>query len=160
MKIWTSLLLLGAFMALSQAAAEDGVVMSSGSCPSHWSKFKGRCFRYFPTATSWARAERNCLSMKAHLASVHNFEEHKEIMRLINAAGRSSDVWIGGSDAEEEGFWLWSDGSYFQYTHWCSGEPNNYKKNQHCLQTHFGGSKCWDDVHCTELRPFVCAINL
>uniref|UniRef100_A0A3Q1IHU0 C-type lectin domain-containing protein n=1 Tax=Anabas testudineus TaxID=64144 RepID=A0A3Q1IHU0_ANATE len=122
------------------------LVKSSLSCSSGWSEINGRCFHYVPKTMTWAKAEKNCQSMGANLASVHNFQEYHDIQKLI----------IGGSDAQQENVWLWTDGRPFHYTHWCRGEPSNYC-GQHCIQINFGDQKCWDDVGCDYYRPSVCA---
>uniref|UniRef100_A0A096MH78 C-type lectin domain-containing protein n=1 Tax=Poecilia formosa TaxID=48698 RepID=A0A096MH78_POEFO len=132
----------------------------SGSCSSGWSEFNGRCLRYFSVPVTWATAQKNCVSLQANLASVHNIDEFDEIQRLLMAATNEyKAIWIGGSDAEEVGTWLWSDGSPFHFSHWCPGEPNNggSRGDQHCLEMNDRGSTCWDDQQCYEVRPFVCA---
>ncbi|MED6243220.1 hypothetical protein ATANTOWER_016826 [Ataeniobius toweri] len=127
------------------------------SCPYGWSQFKHRCYRYFSTPMTWARAERTCLSMQATLASVHSFEEYHHIQGVIKTVNlHTKQAWLGGSDAQEEGIWFWSDGSSFHFLNWCPGEPNNAGW-QHCLQMNYGDLSCWDDVWCTAHRPFVCA---
>uniref|UniRef100_A0A3Q3JI73 C-type lectin domain-containing protein n=1 Tax=Monopterus albus TaxID=43700 RepID=A0A3Q3JI73_MONAL len=125
-------------------------------CPSGWTGYKGRCFRYVPTAMTWARAERNCQSMGANLASVHSADEYHEIQKMVVTVTHAyREAWLGGTDAPQEGIWLWSDGTPFNYRH-CGGF-NNYKGQQHCLQMNYGADNCWDDVSCTIDRPFVCA---
>ncbi|XP_065326095.1 ladderlectin-like [Pelmatolapia mariae] len=128
--------------------------MSSG-CPHGWNRFKRRCFVYIPRPMNWAQAERNCLSMGAHLASVHSSSEYHHIQKLTGPHGYK-ETWIGGTDASGENVWLWSDGTPFQYAHWCPGEPNNAFK-QDCLQINNSSSKCWDDLECGLHRPSVCA---
>ncbi|XP_035985188.1 galactose-specific lectin nattectin isoform X3 [Fundulus heteroclitus] len=135
---------------------------TSGSCSSGWSEFNGRCFRYFPVPRTWASAQKNCVSLQASLASIHNIDEYHEIQRLIMATSKEHKrTWIGGSDAQEEGTWLWSDGSPFHYTNWCAGEPNNGASHprgiQHCLQMNDKAEKCCDDLWCNDALPFVCA---
>uniref|UniRef100_A0A8P4JVY1 C-type lectin domain-containing protein n=2 Tax=Dicentrarchus labrax TaxID=13489 RepID=A0A8P4JVY1_DICLA len=123
---------------------------------SGWTGYKGSCFHYIPTAMTWARAEKNCQSMGANLASVHSAEEYHELQRMIVSITHAyRETWIGGSDAQEEGVWLWSDGSSFNYRH-CGGF-DNWGGKQHCLQMNYGGQKCWDDCQCSYKRPFVCA---
>uniref|UniRef100_A0A3Q2ZYF5 Type-2 ice-structuring protein-like n=1 Tax=Kryptolebias marmoratus TaxID=37003 RepID=A0A3Q2ZYF5_KRYMA len=160
MKILTLPLFLCAFLALSQAAVVLVFLLSAtndlirrGSCSHGWWEFNGRCFRYFPISISWANAQRNCVSMQASLASVHSFEEYHFVRNLVNGLVQA---WLGGSDAQEEGTWLWSDGTPFHYSQWCHGEPNNMA-GQHCLQMNYGGSKCWDDQWCNARRPYVCS---
>ncbi|XP_024143278.2 ladderlectin-like, partial [Oryzias melastigma] len=100
----------------------------------------------------------NCRSMGGNLASVHSIDEYHEIQTLImSATHEPKKIWIGGSNAQEDDVWLWSDGSTFRYTNWCSGEPNNRRKRQHCLQMNHSSGKCWDDVECWSERPYICA---
>ncbi|XP_061587686.1 ladderlectin-like [Cololabis saira] len=130
----------------------------SWRCPPGWSAYKGRCLRYIPKPMTWAQAELNCRSMKGTLASVHNIHEYHKVQQIITAASHGySTTWIGGSDAQQEKLWLWSDGSSFDYSYWCRGEPNNFHGKQHCLQINYSVKKCWDDVHCGVKLPSVCA---
>ncbi|MEQ2240887.1 hypothetical protein ILYODFUR_019678 [Ilyodon furcidens] len=138
--------------------ALNGTVQRSGSCSPGWSRLKGRCYHVFPIPTTWFRAQRNCGSMQAHLASIHDFEVNYQLLRLITAAGqRRSEVWIGGSDLRRERHWYWVDGTRFGYTNWCRGEPNNFFSKQHCLQMNYSRSRCWDDEDCNYPKPFICA---
>ncbi|XP_074518091.1 ladderlectin-like [Halichoeres trimaculatus] len=168
MKLLTASALLCALTALTGAAvipeewrAQDQVVSvldKRSACSAPWNPFNGRCFRYFPRAMTWAKAERNCQSLGGNLASIHNIEEYHEIQRLILTTSYGyKEAWIGGSDAHQEGLWLWTDGSHVSYTNWCPGEPNNSRGRQHCMQMNFSDEKCWDDLSCGERRPFVCA---
>ncbi|XP_041635860.1 galactose-specific lectin nattectin-like [Cheilinus undulatus] len=174
MKMLTVFALLCVGMALTGAAAvpeeekettqdqvEESVLFKRSSCSGRWSEFNGRCFRFSPKRMTWAKAERRCLSMGGNLASVHSTEEYHAIQHLIMTTSYDyREAWIGGSDAQQEGFWLWTDGSPFSYVNWCPGEPNNLGRYQHCLQMNFGGGKCWDDLSCGEHRPFACAKNI
>ncbi|XP_031159861.1 type-2 ice-structuring protein-like [Sander lucioperca] len=175
MKVLIVSLLVCAMMALTRAAAvpeaepgkKTGPLVQEGKshiverslfCPRGWTGYKGRCFLYVPTAMTWAKAERNCQSQGGNLASVHNIQEYHEIQRLIvKSSYEYKEAWIGGSDAQEEGTWMWSDGSRFIYQNWCPTHPDNMHGIQHCLQMNFGDEKCWDDCECSHLHPFVCS---
>ncbi|XP_027143462.1 type-2 ice-structuring protein-like isoform X2 [Larimichthys crocea] len=167
MKLLTVSAFLCAMIALNRAAAlgpliktaKNHLVIGSASCPCGWSEFNGRCFHFFPTIMTWAKAESNCLSLGGHLASIHNILEYHAIQNLIQSTTENKikiKTWVGGSDAQEEGEWFWSDGTEFSYSNWCPGEPNNYQ-GQHCLQINYGTGNCWDDVSCYKYRPSVCA---
>ncbi|XP_033465981.2 type-2 ice-structuring protein-like [Epinephelus lanceolatus] len=156
-----------AMMVLTRAAAlpeetpqnetESRLVKRLTACPSGWSLLGGRCYHYNPIEMTWASAERNCLSLGGNLASVHNIQQDFDIQKVIfETVHRHRPAWIGGSDAEEDGQWFWSDGTPFRYRHWCSGEPNNQGGNQHCLQMNFSAHKCWDDLQCSNQLPSVC----
>uniref|UniRef100_A0A3Q2TCF9 Ladderlectin-like n=1 Tax=Fundulus heteroclitus TaxID=8078 RepID=A0A3Q2TCF9_FUNHE len=133
-------------------------LVQRSSCPPGWSPINNRCFLYVPIRMSWARAERNCLSMGAHLASVHDLDEYHQVQSLITTATyKSGRTWIGGTNAQETSIWFWSDGSHLHYTNWCDGEPNNAEGRQHCLQMNYSDEKCWDDDTCSVRLPSVCA---
>ncbi|KAM6894304.1 ladderlectin-like isoform 3-T3 [Lycodopsis pacificus] len=156
MKTLTVSALVCAMIALNRAAAESHQV-NTGMCCSDWTEFNGRCFRYIPTPMTWASAEINCLSLGGNLASVHSMLEYHEIQRIILADSKENkSCWIGGSDAEEEKKWFWSDGTSFGYVNWCAGEPNNQGGDQHCIQMNFSAQKCWDDVQCSYEKQSVC----
>ncbi|XP_040026082.2 ladderlectin-like [Gasterosteus aculeatus] len=169
MKMLTVTALLCAIMALTGAAAlpeemsgeepnERHLVKRSFFCWHGWTRYNGRCFRFIPRAMTWTNAEKNCLSLGGHLASVHSVLEYHGIQTaILSSSSNHPNTWIGGSDAQEEKQWFWSDGIRFDYTNWANGEPNNLGGNQHCIQMNFGDAKAWDDVDCLTKLPSICA---
>uniref|UniRef100_W5L321 Galactose-specific lectin nattectin-like n=1 Tax=Astyanax mexicanus TaxID=7994 RepID=W5L321_ASTMX len=128
-------------------------------CQLGWSTYERRCFRFFKTALQWIYAEAECLRYGGNLASVHSANEYAFLKKLIHqGAGSAVKTWIGGHDAVKEGIWLWSDGSYMNVRAWNSGDnqPDNYKKNEHCLEMNHGAVQLWNDSPCYELKPFIC----
>ncbi|XP_034533053.1 C-type mannose receptor 2-like [Notolabrus celidotus] len=137
--------------------SQSRIAQRSSQCPSGWSHNNGRCFRYISTPQSWAWAEIRCQALGGNLASVHSHAEYLFIQRMIVRATREYPLtWLGGSDAEQEGVWLWSDGSHFTYANWCQWEPNN-RGGQQCLRMNWANGKCWDDYQCWPRHPYVCA---
>ncbi|XP_027893466.1 ladderlectin-like [Xiphophorus couchianus] len=144
-----------------ETAPDADLMMNGISCPAGWSGLGNRCFRYFGTFRTWARAERDCLSLGAQLASVHSFLEHHQIQNLISeSGGGNQETWIGASDAEENSIWFWSDGRIFQFTNWCGGQPNNAGGKQSCVVMNYSVNTCWNDEQCTASRPYVCVKKL
>ncbi|XP_048089838.1 C-type mannose receptor 2-like isoform X1 [Alosa alosa] len=129
------------------------------TCPGGWSEFGSRCFQFVHTVTTWAEAERNCVRMGGHLASVHSKDEFLFIQDLIHRLTAPSDApytWIGGTDAAQEDVWVWSDGSRFDYTHWHSAQPDNYYGGENCA--HITGDS-WNDISCESGYPSVCSMG-
>lgn len=131
--------------------------------PAHWqSGVWYYNFRFFGEvsvgAVSWADAQSACLRLGLELATVHTAAENDEITSLVNA-GAGSSAWVGGSDQDEEGAWVWSDGSPFDYgtvfheVPWGPSEPNG-NAGESCLQFYQSGT--WNDVRCTTELPVVC----
>ncbi|XP_048086157.1 ladderlectin-like [Alosa alosa] len=122
----------------SETRTEDSSALR-GSCPKDWELFDQRCFRFISTARTWAEAERFCLLLGGHLASVHSVAEYHFIQGLIVTQTHDSTAsWIGGSDAQQNGIWFWSDGSRFTFTLWNPGEPNNGNGGEQCLHMNWG----------------------
>ncbi|XP_060887892.1 ladderlectin-like isoform X5 [Labrus mixtus] len=179
MKLLTGLLLVCATMALTNAAAvpeaqpdvmavgasmedDDGhTVQRSSACPSGWIQHYNRCFLFVRTSMTWTNAEINCQARGGRLASVHSFDEYHFIQGIIlRQTGMYPSTWLGGSDAQQEGTWLWSDGSRFSYVNWYPGQPDNQHHYQHCLVMNFADQKRWDDLQCYHQHPFVCSKTL
>ncbi|XP_035850097.1 ladderlectin-like isoform X5 [Sander lucioperca] len=160
MKTLTVFALVCVMTALTGAAADVNLVKrwARGGCYGGWSRFNDRCFFYDPRPMTWAKAEKNCESLGGNLASVRNIMEYHNLQRLIMTNSHAyKETWIGGTDAQEERQWFWSDGTPFHYSNWCRGEPNNHGGRQNCLQINHGAHKCWDDYQCNFQKPSVCA---
>ncbi|XP_065146180.1 ladderlectin-like [Paramisgurnus dabryanus] len=122
-------------------------------CPHGWTPFGVQCYKFFPASVDWTTAEKNCQSLDANLASVRNTVENNFLLSLI--VSPISVSWIGGHDAEVAGQWLWTDGSQFDFTTWCTGEPNNYGGKEYCLQ--MNTNHCWNDAPCSTTLSYICA---
>jgi len=68
---------------------------------------------------SWSNATVYCEEMGAALTSIHSSGENEFLWSEFGAG------WIGLSDADNETFWKWVDGSKINYVNWVPGEPNN-----------------------------------
>ncbi|XP_065145801.1 ladderlectin-like isoform X2 [Paramisgurnus dabryanus] len=134
MAVMRALVLLFLVFSVQNAAAKK-------KCPRGWKPFGVQCYKFYSHAVNWVTAEKNCQSVGANLASVHNTAENNFLLSMLVSVG--TRVWIGGHDGEIEGQWLWSDGSQFDLTNWCPGEPNNNKnKNpENCVEINFSTSR-------------------
>uniref|UniRef100_A0A3Q2TR54 Galactose-specific lectin nattectin n=1 Tax=Fundulus heteroclitus TaxID=8078 RepID=A0A3Q2TR54_FUNHE len=104
-------------------------------CPSGWSQYGQRCFLFVDSQTDWATAERTCIAYGANLASFHSSSEYMYLKSLVYTKKRSyAKTWVGGNDAAREGWWMWTDGSKFNYVSWGSGEPNNRGGRESCME--------------------------
>ncbi|XP_059192277.1 ladderlectin-like [Centropristis striata] len=142
-------------------AGADDDAAAAPSCPELWSEFNGRCFNYVGTERSWTDAEKNCQSMKGNLASVHNDEEFGFLQGMMAEDNSTNpDIWIGGSNCQQDKTWLWSNGQVFFYSNWCDGKPDNEGGSQHCLGMNSTDGSCWNDLDCSSKLPSVCAVSL
>ncbi|KAK9969446.1 hypothetical protein ABG768_027622 [Culter alburnus] len=153
MAMLRSLMLL--FLIVSMGNAEVDLIMK---CPAGWTNFGLRCYKFFSQTVNWVTAERNCQSLDAHLASVHNKLENEFLLSLLPSSNAHS--WLGAHDGEVEGQWVWSDGTGIDYTNWCSGEPNNAGV-ENCLEINWTSNRCWNDLPCSYPGiSYICVTDL
>lgn len=103
----------------------------------------GNAYEYIPASSiTWASAQsatstRTYLGMPGHLTTIFNQAENDFVLGLL--AGVDGSIWLGGSDAANEGSWTWVTGEQFwqgnfsgttgpdvYYANWINRiEPNN-----------------------------------
>ena len=89
---------------------------------------------------SWDKAKQQCEDWGAHLVVVTQAAEAAFIAKLCD----ERYMYLGASDAAEEGTWVWVDGSEWDFTHWHKGQPNDYAGGENYLATYDRGE--WVDV--------------
>uniref|UniRef100_U3FVH4 C-type lectin 1 n=1 Tax=Micrurus fulvius TaxID=8637 RepID=U3FVH4_MICFL len=129
-------------------------------CPSDWYSFDKFCYKFIKQWKSWNDAEASCtrLQNSSHLASIHSQAEIFRVQKVIfmNTV-LYDDVWIGLSDPWENGTWVWSDGSAYDYTSWVSEKPSAVDEEQHCV--HLSSSsryREWEAATCESNNYFIC----
>ncbi|XP_027132809.1 galactose-specific lectin nattectin-like, partial [Larimichthys crocea] len=105
-------------------------------CPEYWSYFSGTCFIFHESLKTWIEAEAYCLFEEANLASIHSDGENNFVQALTQTWTDFPKTWIGGHNAVHPSFWMWSDGSRFDYENWFE-EPQS-DRDEHCLKMNFG----------------------
>lgn len=110
----------------------------------HWYEFVAA------PSTTWSSANSAALGLGSgwNLASITSAAEEMFIISLITGTiAERTHVWIGGTDAANEGTWTWTNGDPFSYTNWWVGEPNNVNGNENFLALDFRGSAWrWNDA--------------
>jgi hypothetical protein len=111
------------------------------------------CFEW----KTWQDARQHCQDQGQELASIHDPETFEFVtfgLWMIDVP--AEEVWIGLTDAAEEGIFSWSDGTELDYQNWCSGAPHppwDFGDEADCVVTAFWG---WHDYPCDWDFPFVC----
>ncbi|XP_053302119.1 lactose-binding lectin l-2 [Pleuronectes platessa] len=157
------LLLLLFTLTLGAVSPSDGpeVQLQLGNCPMFWFSFNNRCYKYVAAQMTWADAELNCLSQGANLVSIHSLDEKNYIKALIKSFDPAEGkTWIGFSDNNKEGSWMWSDGSAVDFNFWAPGQPDNSHSSENCCYNNYETVKKWNDGYCTDPLPSVCASRI
>jgi C-type mannose receptor len=128
------------------------------ACPSpafEWSTTTGsKCFTFFNTPTSFAKAEIACNQNSGHLASIHDGFTNSFLSDLAKAEFISgTDFWIGASSTSAEGIWRWTDNTPVDFTEWKSPPLVNQ-----CAALSFDKANLgfWNGVECSLQKPYVC----
>jgi hypothetical protein len=110
---------------------------------------------------SQADARNRCLAGGGDLASIHSAQQNAAIVAA--AGGASGEMWIGLSDTQIEGVWLWSDGSPFDYNHWNTGEPNNAGNGEDHVGIHTdpgnSADATWNDADGTSSSAYLRTVT-
>lgn len=149
---------------------------SEGICPENWTHWQGGCYRFYNTPElSWHDANEHCREIKlsspvcpnkpAHLVTIGSVEENQFVLELWRSlrspsSGSPLRVWIGLNDIEEEGNYVWIDGSPLDYENWTPGLPDQWSPEQDCgeMWNTFNNLDVgyWNDYICSKHHAFMC----
>ncbi|XP_035240896.1 CD209 antigen-like isoform X4 [Anguilla anguilla] len=127
-------------------------------CPQGWEQFYSKCYYFFTERKTWTDSRSDCIKEGADLVVIKSEEEQEFITRYTRDYN-----WIGLSDLETEGTWLWVDGTTLLKGFWRSGQPDDHfwfdSRTQYqdadCAVT-VPGENAWMDTHCYSYRRFIC----
>ncbi|XP_052067307.1 C-type mannose receptor 2-like [Mytilus californianus] len=125
-------------------------------CPNDWMNFDDWCYKEFSERRTWFKARDYCRSIGTDLVSIHN---EKETNFLINSFTQTF-LWTGLSNLENNGKYMWSDGTSLDYTHWRPLEPNNLNNNENCVHLYHSNSRKWNDNNCFMSLRFICKLQI
>uniref|UniRef100_A0A665TEY4 C-type lectin domain-containing protein n=1 Tax=Echeneis naucrates TaxID=173247 RepID=A0A665TEY4_ECHNA len=74
-------------------------------CPESWLMFSSSCYYISSQRRSWHDSRQDCLQRGADLVIINNRQEQNFLI------GFSMVAWIGMTDREMEGTWIWVDGT-------------------------------------------------
>ena len=121
-------------------------------------------YSYHAIERVWPEAQQFCQDQfGTDLASVHS-EQDQEIITTVSNGAKG---WIGLHDIDQEGTFIWVDGTTFDYGStlyilpWRPDRPNDYQGGEDCVmiesQSEFNNE--WNDLRCTDYsipQPIFC----
>lgn len=114
--------------------------------------FGGHLYAFCPSQIkiSWLVSSGICQNWGGagggNLVTFDNEAEYSWVMSNLNG----NRCWIGYTDSQQEGTWMWVTPSSFP-PKWCLGEPSNSYGNEDCAQVNFQSDGCWNDCGCNSL---------
>ncbi|XP_041867600.1 collectin-12-like isoform X1 [Melanotaenia boesemani] len=140
-------------------------------CEAGWELHGEKCYYFNTTKSSWKDSRDGCKLKGGHLVKIDSREEQIFLeARLREKMEEAEDkFWIGLTDSEEEGRWLWVDGSSLdtRLKFWHSKDPDDWKGDngenadgEDCARMgERGGAadlKCWFDKSCNVPHKSIC----
>ncbi|XP_041867597.1 type-2 ice-structuring protein-like isoform X2 [Melanotaenia boesemani] len=140
-------------------------------CEAGWEPHGEKCYYFTTTKSSWKDSRDGCKLNGGDLVKIDSREEQIFLeARLREKMEEAEDkFWIGLTDSEEEGRWLWVDGSSLDtcLKFWNGNEPDDWKGNngtnpdgEDCVRMgEKGGAadlKCWFDKSCNVPHKSIC----
>ncbi len=105
-------------------------------------------WRTSPTTNNWywTEAEQACVLAGGHLVQIEDEAENTWVMtNVLNFDGLTNRrAWLGYTDRDAEGFFVWTNGSTSLYFNWAPGEPNNANNNENYAE--MIGTGMWNDL--------------
>lgn len=122
-------------------------------CLPSWSLFMDSCYKVHTSPNTWDVAVQKCLDLNSNLVDITNSEENTFVANLVATAGFDR-AWIGLSDRQQENLFVWTDGSYSNFTNWEGVEPNGMT-NENCVFIR-GHNSQWVDAGCSRSYRSIC----
>ncbi|XP_048036002.1 C-type lectin domain family 4 member M-like [Megalobrama amblycephala] len=106
---------------------------------------------------SWSDSRKYCRDQGADLVIIKSEEKQRYITSLVNERMSSERVWIGLTDIQQEGNMKWVDNSILNQGFWDTGEPNNERGNENCVELMPSYPVLnWNDLPCSIERKGIC----
>ena len=86
------------------------------NCLGDWKAFGDHIYLWQDSAKSWNDAEAICACCNGRLTSVADQQVQDFLTSEMVEPG--SSIWIGASDQDAEGHWVWKDGKPLIFNNW------------------------------------------
>lgn len=126
-------------------------------------QYSGNNYRLCTDALPADEAARDCERFGGELVSIDSADLNDWLSSTFRDMG-IQQVWTSGSDAADEGRWVWANGEAYYgasapagaYEAWARGEPND-QNGQDCMAIDTASS-AWNDFDCDDNRAYACIL--
>jgi hypothetical protein len=127
----------------------------------------GYMFCYGQQERDWRAARTDCMNHNMHLVRVDDALKNSFIRKTALTVGFTDSIWIGASDLNREGDWVWTDGTQFwqggvnghtvngHYAGWDMNQPNSAEGPEDCAAV-WMNIEAWHDVSCIVRHAYMC----
>ncbi|XP_023249392.1 CD209 antigen-like protein E [Seriola lalandi dorsalis] len=123
-------------------------------CKLGWKKFDISCYFISTMKRNWTESRKSCKAQGTDLVVIESREEQVFVNGVLK---KGQNAWIGLTDKQKEGTWMWVDDTPITTKFWQIGQPNSYSGNQDCAEivqdTSVGE---WNDDGCFAEQIWIC----
>ncbi|XP_061825972.2 lithostathine-1-beta-like [Nerophis lumbriciformis] len=124
---------------------------AGGCCPSGWTLLDHHCYIFQGDPRTFADAESVCNILGGNLVSIRSYVDNLLVVGLVKEGGVDF-AWIGLHDAIQEGDFLWTDGTDFDFNNFQIGEPDGTGA---CVELYAADGTFFDE-DCAVEHAYVC----
>ncbi|KAJ7326091.1 hypothetical protein OS493_028349 [Desmophyllum pertusum] len=145
------------------------VANCTAECDKGWKSFDSKCLKLFDDEKkSWQGAEDTCEESDAYLVKIESKAKNTFLLDTFLQFDKSEtdnrEAWTGLTDKEEEGKFVWTDGTSANFTKWADEQPNDEDGEQDCAEIANGvfwpGGPpqigVWNDFQCDRELYYIC----
>ncbi|XP_060556473.1 perlucin-like protein [Ruditapes philippinarum] len=133
----------------------------SFGCRSGWVTHGSSCYHFSHDTEPWTGAQHFCREMKGQLVEINDVNENAFIKAQVKL--RKQTFWIGLTDVEEEGTWMWMNSQTLltsdSFTNWAPGQPDNALDNENCACFYMPLNFLWNDCRCHDNYYYICEMT-
>ncbi|KAM9339824.1 galactose-specific lectin nattectin-like [Symphorus nematophorus] len=137
-------------------------------CECGWEQHGKKCYYFSSNESNWLAARHECRLQGGDLVQIDSREEQSFLECKLREKMKEAEdkFWIGLTDSQKEGTWLWVDGSPLNesLTFWNPREPDNWigrdADGEDCARmgekAGAADLKCWFDQYCIKPQRHIC----
>ncbi|XP_022106239.1 adhesion G protein-coupled receptor A2-like isoform X2 [Acanthaster planci] len=125
-------------------------------CPNGWRNNGAMCYNFVAFGPlNWTLSEAACKREGAHLVSIHSQQEQNFIYLNLGQYSSGYEWWLGLNDIDEEGTYVWSDGTLTNVLFWDQHEPSGGIED--CVHmSRLLHQNTWNDRPCHQGMRYIC----
>ncbi|MDI1451053.1 lectin-like protein [Polyangium sp. 6x1] len=133
----------------------DGCAVKCLEGEQKWSG-NNHCYAEFTAQkTNFANALQACATSGGYMVTVTSQAEQDFLFGTVIDKAILLPRWLGLTDIDTEGTFVWGNGEPLAYTHWQQNQPDDYNASEDCVEMyHVTGE--WNDDNCTYEYHYVC----
>ncbi|XP_067684816.1 alpha-N-acetylgalactosamine-specific lectin-like [Haliotis asinina] len=156
------------FMSPEDGEQENGTMyysLTTGDCVPGYihNRLLNICYQLHLDKISYDDALADCTSRGEHFAVIDNADKQNHVVKQIksSSAARTFSYFLDGSDAANEGQWVFHDGRPMTYFAWRSGNPTGSAgEKDYIVASKLDNAFLWRDGRQTEEKNYICQKDL